>query len=134
MTRRNVAIFGGAAVALALAGAASAANYLTSMGYVDGLQWQINHAADTGMINNYQRDQLLDLQRRTRDIAWRCDSANDQYACARTVRNVNYINRMIGRRGYGGYDNGYGRSYYDHRDDNGGYRDYDRDNGYRGGY
>ncbi len=128
MTRNKLAILGGAAMALALAGTASAA-YITSMGYVDGLQWQINHAEQIGVINDDQRDQLLQLQQRTHDIAWRCNSTNDQFACQRTIRNVDYINRMIGRTGYGvsqryyrNYDNSYDR------DDN-----YNPDYGY-GGY
>ena len=129
MTRSNIATFGCAAMALGLASAAMAAQSITSMGYVDGLQRQINHAADTGAINNYQRNQLLQLQQRTHNIAWRCDSTGDQSACQRAAQNVDYINQMIGRTGYDNgprYNRGYGywnsSGYYHRPYDGGGYQ------------
>jgi len=75
----------------------AATGSLTSMGYVSGLRWQVNHAAETGMINLGQRDRLLAMQMRTRNLAWRCDRYGDQNACTQAISNVEYINRSIGR-------------------------------------
>ena len=113
MTRNKLAIIAAAtSMALGAAGAASAQN-VTSMGYVDSLEWQINHAAQTGRISEPERDRLMGLERRTQAIAWRCNAGHEAWACDRVVQNVNYINASINRSAYYGY--GYGNRYVYHR-------------------
>ena len=109
---------GAAAVAILVGGAAAAqdrydnhnnynnynedhASHMTSMGYVDGLQWKINHAERKGVIDHHERDRLLAMQQRTHYLAWRCDHDNNGQACRRADDNVRYIESEI--HAYGGY-------------------------------
>lgn len=94
MTKLKLATLAGlAALGVSAAGAASAQN-ITSMGYVDSLQWKINHAYDLGAIRAGERDQLLHMQRRTHDMAWQCNQGR-QDRCDDVVDNVRYINDHI---------------------------------------
>jgi hypothetical protein len=102
-----------AALGAATAGAAAAQN-VTNETYVDGLRWQINRAADDGVITNYQRRQLMYEQQDARRLAWSCNHTG-RY-CGRVSRDVQDIQNAIGQNGY---------SY------NRGYRSYDRDDGWR---
>jgi len=105
MTKTRLAIAATAAALMVGAAGAASAQRITSMGYVDSFVWKINHAADTGQISEYQRRNLLALERRTQTMAWRCNTSGG-YVCDRVAQNVNYINDQLNRSSYG---YGYGR-------------------------
>ncbi len=100
MTKLQLASLAGlAALGVSAAGAASAQN-VTSMPYVDQLQWKINHAFDQGMIDNGQRRRLLNLQQHTHDMAWRCNQTGAPGVCDRVADNVRYIDNQVNGYGY----------------------------------